>query len=332
MDVATRQDSLQPKVATIQAMSVGWVQLVRSLRAVPLFGVGFGELVQPVRKEGQLLSGCCPATASMPIGKDLLAVYGADLQDMLRAGGSRRRNPWRLAGNVHWHCPDGVAFESCKCPCPAALRLERDTQGEEGIPSTPPQAKRLKGLFGILGHAAQPHGHTNQPSPTSTVQVLLPITFPRLFVRGLRSPTNIVARGAVMFGHSSAFPLRWNLTKNTPPVEGEPDPPSAEDISASMHDSGIGTSVGSPEMPNTGSFYSQGSNVGFSFRGGGSSHLGEPSGLLGVPDATADGSMGAENDVAPTTWAGLMRKRPRDTLEGEGRGSANKVRRQERRS
>ena len=52
MDVATRNDSLGPKVATIHAVSAGWVHLIQSLRAVPLFGVGFGELFQSIAKYG----------------------------------------------------------------------------------------------------------------------------------------------------------------------------------------------------------------------------------------------------------------------------------------
>lgn len=53
-------------------------------------------------------------TSLMTIGKEFLAGYGADQQDNLRTG-TRRRDPWRLAGNVYWHSLDGVASESCKC-------------------------------------------------------------------------------------------------------------------------------------------------------------------------------------------------------------------------
>ncbi len=52
MDVATRHDTLWPKVATLHAASMGWVHLARALHAVPLFGVGFGELFRPVSQRG----------------------------------------------------------------------------------------------------------------------------------------------------------------------------------------------------------------------------------------------------------------------------------------
>ncbi|GAB1315215.1 hypothetical protein MFIFM68171_05425 [Madurella fahalii] len=167
MDVATRHDTLWPKVATIQAMSVGWVHLVRALRAVTLFGVGFGELFRPVRRNGQL-QGCCGPTASVPTGKDFLAVYGADLQDMLRTG-SKRRNPWRLVGNVHWHSPDSVAFESCKCQHTSAQKSEGFVTQESSVgskPKLPAKPARLKRLRGMFVHGDQ---SSNQKST-----VLLP--------------------------------------------------------------------------------------------------------------------------------------------------------------
>ncbi|KAI2606645.1 hypothetical protein GGR54DRAFT_620587 [Hypoxylon sp. NC1633] len=74
------------------------------------------------------------------------------------------------------------------------------------------------------------------------VQILLPTNFPQLYGRGLRSPAKIVSKGAVIFGHSWKFPLRWSLTKDAPPEEGEPDLPSVDEVSGLFHDSGIGTS------------------------------------------------------------------------------------------
>ncbi|KAK4196450.1 hypothetical protein QBC40DRAFT_287260 [Triangularia verruculosa] len=99
------------------------------------------------------------------------------------------------------------------------------------------------------------------------VQVLLPATFPELYGWGLRSPGRVVPQGAVIFGHSWKFPLRWSLTKDVPPEEGEPDPLSMDDVSGLMSDSGIGTSIDSsesgPTQPSKGTLYSLGSNPGF---------------------------------------------------------------------
>ena len=296
MDVATRHDTLWPKVATIQAMSVGWVHLVRSLHAVTLFGAGFGELFRPVHGGNQPPHACCSATSPVPIGKDLLAVYGADLQDMLRTG-SKRRNPWRLAGNVHWHSPDGVAFEACKCKAKGDVETKHTHQ-----------KKGLRGLLGRSGHDKQP----DRPGVSDMVQVLLPATFPQLYGRGLRSPARIISKGAVIFGHSWKYPLRWSLTKDTPPVEGEPDPPSMDEVSGIMSDSGIGTSVESSDSgptPSSSHFYSMGSNAGFLHRG----------------DSVGSGEV-VDQPVSPPPQIG-SRKRSAVSLESDGSGIASKVRR-----
>lgn len=333
MDVATRHDTLWPKVATIQAMSVGWVHLVRSLRAVPLFGVGFGELFRPVRKEGQIKQ-CCRPTASVPIGKDFLAVYGADLQDMLRTGGSKRRSPWRLAGNIHWHSPDGIAFESCKCQSPVILKHDHldIQQKDDGVGPKPKHTAKprgLKGLRGMFGKDDKPH-HPGEQSLTDTVQVLLPATFSQLYGRGLRSPPRIVSNGAVIFGHSWKFPLRWCLTKDVPPVEGEPDPPPTEEVSSMMSDSGIGTAIDSSDLGPTpwssSSFYSQGSNGRFSYRESSRSPLST------TPRSSGSSSTG-QRDVDQLLLSPFLnttgsKKRPSDALEDE-QASASKVRRAE---
>ncbi len=222
---------------SIHAMSVGWVQLARALHAVPLFGVGFGDLLRPARDQP-----CCISTAPVPLGKDLLAVYGADLNVILRRGGSQR-HPWRLVDDIHWHSPDGVAFESCKCENRTAhgddRKGGRGSQGEHHVGPSGQHGKRgLEGLFVFRPSQAKgPRG----PSPFDRVQVIVPTAFPRLYSRGLRSPARLAPRGAVIFGHSWKFPLRWSLTKDIPP-EGEPDPPSVDDVSGLMYDSGIGTS------------------------------------------------------------------------------------------
>lgn len=70
------------------------------------------------------------------------------------------------------------------------------------------------------------------------VQVLLPATFPKLWSRGLQSPTTLPTDGAVIFGHSWKFPLRWHARGD--PVEGEPEA-STDALEEKFHDSGIDT-------------------------------------------------------------------------------------------
>lgn len=316
MDVATRHDTLWPKVATIKAVSVGWVHLVRFLHAVTLFGVGFGELFRPIMGKDKLQA-CCSPTASVPTGKDSLAVYGVDLRDMLRTG-SRRRNPWRLAGIVHWHAPDAVAFESCRC--------KSVITGQEGSASnaqdvTPKAKQRRKGLKGLLGGFEQ-EGELHQPgqNPGDRVQVLLPATFPRLYGQGLRSPARVVSNGAVIFGHCWKFPLRWCLTKDIPPKEGEPDPTSIEEVSGLMSDGGIGTSV---ESPPSCSLYSLGSNVRFLHHGD------SQSSWEGSANGLSERSGNEVEEVVPISANRDSKERSVGTLETERNGLARKVRRLE---
>jgi len=322
MDVATCQDTLWPKVATIQAMSVGWVHLVRSLHAVTLFGVGFGELFHPALPKDQAQP-CCIPTSLMPTGKDFLAVYGTDLQDILRTG-SKRRTPWRLAGNLHWHSPEGTAFEACKCkPDPDGPKPPHTSSNPD------PPAPERRGFKSLMGKFASTNSNSQSRAPlldpSDKVQVLLPATFPQLFGRGLRSPARIVPNGAVIFGHAWSFPLRWSLTRDVPSEEGEPDPPSVDDVAGLMSDSRIGTSVDSSNLrpsPPARSFYGLGRNDGVlncddeSFEGG--SLLGEGS-RGGVRGKRPFDAVSSESG---SSWTKARRLESGSTLTGEQTGDA----------
>lgn len=63
---------------------------------------------------------------------------------------------------------------------------------------------------------------------------------PHRGTRGFQSPPDLPADGAVIFGHSYTYPLRW--ANKGDPSEGDLEPDEPED---GIHDSGIGTSVSS---------------------------------------------------------------------------------------
>lgn len=46
-DVATLEETVWPKAVSLLDTGLGWVDLTRSISAITLFGVGFGELIQP---------------------------------------------------------------------------------------------------------------------------------------------------------------------------------------------------------------------------------------------------------------------------------------------
>ena len=72
------------------------------------------------------------------------------------------------------------------------------------------------------------------------VQVLLP---PKLTKRGIRTPGSMPPNGAVIFGHSKKYPLRWPATGD--PGEGEPVEDIDEGLMSMFYDSGLGASLGS---------------------------------------------------------------------------------------
>jgi hypothetical protein len=81
--------------------------------------------------------------------------------------------------------------------------------------------------------------HCSKQKQHDRVQVLLP---PKLTKRGLQSPGSIPSDGAVIFGHSKKYPLRWAASGD--PVEGEPEGDADEDdLVPLFQDSGLGTSL-----------------------------------------------------------------------------------------
>ncbi|KAJ5936391.1 hypothetical protein N7454_005026 [Penicillium verhagenii] len=224
--VAAGADML-PRATLLRDIGLGWVDLVRGINAVVLFGVGFGEIFQPedtaqVPALGGLgdvesaLSGSaaniqldkarCDRWATLPKGKDLLATTTPVIQDIME---NIYRDPdnkqclWELFTGIYWHSPDKV-FEGCNCrTTPGGTQCDR-------------------------------------------VQVLLPTRFPKLFARGFRSPPEpLPAHGAVIFGHSVKFPLVWKREASSVPTEGCLQPIQLTSQSSHQSDSGLGTSVAS---------------------------------------------------------------------------------------
>jgi hypothetical protein len=75
--------------------------------------------------------------------------------------------------------------------------------------------------------------HSTRIKEHNRVQIFLPASFPKLWVRGHRTP-QVAAEGAILVGHSFKYPLRWGSRND--PEEGEPEIPT------DTVDSGIGSS------------------------------------------------------------------------------------------
>lgn len=134
---------------------------------------------------------------------DYLAISVSDLEEICKRRGDPEVTPVRLVDDIYWHKPDKLA-EACHCT-----------------------GKKMKRKFSGLS------------SSCDRVQVLLPLTTrkSRLIPPG---PLDAIREGAVIFGHSKTFSLRWR--DHGDPEEGELSPPP-EETTPSFHDSGIGSSV-----------------------------------------------------------------------------------------
>ncbi|KAK4182303.1 hypothetical protein QBC35DRAFT_548396 [Podospora australis] len=245
MDVATDEDPIWPRATTLRATGLGWVDFTRAIHAITLFGSGFGDLFRP-NSPHQGSCATCQLNIEVPKGKDYLAVCIPELADILQRRGTRNTGPWRLVDEIHWHAPDKT-FEPCNC-----------------------HYLNIKSSF---------FNSRNHTTLHDRVQVLIPSSFPSLLGWNLKGPTGLDEhpRGALLFGHSRRFPLRWFDFSG--PVEGDPAQDEIHELEASLEDSGIGSSFDS--ITGSGS------------QGGAESGLGQSPGSSSVAAALGDVSCDA---------------------------------------
>lgn len=106
--LATSNDP-RPRVATLRACGYGWVDFIRSIDAITLFGPGFGDIIQPIESDGM-----CPLWKSLPTQNYYLAASAFDLKDIMENFGSKWTDPPSLVHDLLWHCP-GDMVAPCRC-------------------------------------------------------------------------------------------------------------------------------------------------------------------------------------------------------------------------
>ncbi|KAL2212465.1 hypothetical protein CC79DRAFT_1393692 [Sarocladium strictum] len=207
MDIATDEDPLWPRTTSLQPQGRGWVDFTRAIHAITLFGTGFGELIQPTLATDDTSCRKCSFNVSVPRMSDYLTVCISDMREILQKQGSHTTNSWRLVDDIYWHMPE-PPFDPCLC-------------------SSTSKASALS---------------------TRRVQVLLPSTLPRFLRGGLCSPSDLSLAhpGAVLFGYSSRFPLRWG-DLGAPEIGPLAD--GIENLDVSLTDDMLGTSMGSSSTP-----------------------------------------------------------------------------------
>ncbi|KAF5984602.1 Pfs domain-containing protein [Fusarium coicis] len=105
-DVVSNFRTFHARQATLETLGKEWVDFIRAIKAVTLFGQGFGEIIRPQRT--------CKQWTTLPTGKYYIATLISDLYKVLKEHGHCGDGHLRLGDNLIWHsATPGSDF--CKC-------------------------------------------------------------------------------------------------------------------------------------------------------------------------------------------------------------------------
>ncbi|KAL9085266.1 MAG: hypothetical protein Q9165_007700 [Trypethelium subeluteriae] len=108
-DLATIRDPVKPRVAKLAAIGYGWVDFVREIQAVVLFGTGFGELIEPASATVH-----CKRWSRLPRRRYYLAACVEDIRRIMEAEGDPDTVPMKLSNDLVWH-GTSAPFGPCSC-------------------------------------------------------------------------------------------------------------------------------------------------------------------------------------------------------------------------
>jgi nucleoside phosphorylase len=100
-------DRMFPRATTLEQAGRSWVDLVRVMSAVTLFGRGFGQLIRPSKLD------VCKRWTELPPGKFYIAVPLLHLQDLINNHSSSEPHT-RLGRKLIWHTETNF-LEGCRC-------------------------------------------------------------------------------------------------------------------------------------------------------------------------------------------------------------------------
>ncbi|KAM7213263.1 hypothetical protein V8F06_011376, partial [Rhypophila decipiens] len=176
----------RPRVATLRALGYGWVDFVHSIRAITLFGRGFGELIQPTPFQRM-----CPDWRCLPTRRYYLAASTFDLRKIMTKHVGTDTDTTRPIHNLLWHCPKALVAE---CPC--------QRQGPRRI---------LRQVLTTL--STQHHDPVQVFYPTNSRHIL-----------PVRGPTSLYDGGAVVFGHNFTWGYHWKANGDDLEIGHPPSP------------------------------------------------------------------------------------------------------------
>jgi hypothetical protein len=177
----------EPRVATLKAVGYGWVDFVHSLKAITLFGRGFGDIIKPSKSER-----ICSQWSQLPKGEYHLAASLRDLNIIMSKSSDTERGDIEVVRGMIWHSPMDP-FTPCRCLAYGNMGISRELCTEN---HNPVQAFFPKGL--IRGS----------------------MLFPRP-----RRPENLNDSGAVIFGHTKSWSSA-HVMNEISDVNSERHPPS----------------------------------------------------------------------------------------------------------
>jgi hypothetical protein len=165
-DLAGESDP-EPRVATLKAVGYGWVDFVHSLKAITLFGSGFGNIIRPSKRER-----ICSQWSQLPKGEYYLAASLHDLDVIMSKTRKTERGDIEIVRGLLWHSPIDP-FTPCRCLSRGQIEEPREPCTENHDP--------VQALF----PKASIRGSMLFPSP--------------------RKPENLNDNGAVVFGHTMSW-------------------------------------------------------------------------------------------------------------------------------
>ncbi|KAK5997703.1 Conidiophore development regulator abaB [Cladobotryum mycophilum] len=224
--------SIRTRVTTLDGGGKGWVDFIRTIQAVTLFGCGFGDIIKPTG------TNLCGHWAQLPTRQYYIASCLSDLMPLAIQAGIRG-NHVRLGRGFICHT-ETTTFMTCRCKrTPDEGRCE---PVQELFPSA-----MSKELEMYVSTKSSKRTVSREPVQSELFNELLLTTQqpePRRF-------------GAVIFGHHSNFPWIWGDKGN--PRKGkllsaEPLSQAVKEDSNSRKDSGIGSSLEGSESEGPASY------------------------------------------------------------------------------
>lgn len=163
-----------------------------------------------------------------------VTLFGRGFGDLIRPVEGRR--PCH-ACHWHGHLPRGNDYLAM-----GTRELQEIAETSGDISSRP--VRLIDGIYWYTPDQAFDPCHCSSVDHHDRVQVLLP---KKLIKQALGGPNtgHLPTDGAVIFGHSKKYPVRWPPQGD--PNAGEPDPDEDELMEDVLHDSGKGTSIDSSE-------------------------------------------------------------------------------------